>query len=138
MMGMGMLGGMMGGGGGGGGAGNDVSQGAMSALNTKSGLNFAPQAYAPEQPNPALAPRAQQPAQAQPDQLDQMINKLLGVWVDRQKAQTGGATGQAPTAAPAPAAQTIPEQTQDTWGPYRVPIPQQYQHYFQVGEQPRG
>lgn len=131
--------GMGGGGGSKGGAGNDVSAGALAALNSH-GTEFSLPAYSPEAPNPALAPRAGTPqqSQGQPDQLDQMINKLLGVWVDRQKAQTQDVQP-APVAQPASAApQAAGQQTQDAWGPYRVPIPPQYQHYFQSGEQPRG
>lgn len=133
-----MLGGMMGGGGGKGGAGNDVSAGAMSAF--RPAPSFAPVAYQPEAPNPALAPKTAQPAAAggQSDQLGQMINKLIGVWADREKAQAQGPTsGMMPTAQPAPAAQGATQQTQDGWGPYTVPTPQHLAHYFQ-GEQPRG
>lgn len=127
MFGMGMLGGR------GGGAGNDVSQGAMAAFNSTS-PNFAPQGGTQVEANPALAPKGQQQGTGQqPDQLEQMINKLLGVWADRQKAQTKGpSSGQAPTAQPSPAAQPTPQQMQDNWGPYTVPIPQQFQHYFQA------
>lgn len=120
------------GGGSKGGAGNDVSSGAMAALNSRSGINFAPQTPAPAADNAALAPKGQQTGTSQqPDQLEQMINKLLGVWADRQKAGTAEEQGQAPTAQPNPVEQDAAQQTKDGWGPYSVPIPQQFQHYFQ-------
>lgn len=126
------------GGGSRGGAGNDVAAGALAAFNSTS-PNFAPQGSTQVEANPALAPKGQQGTGQQPDQLEQMINKLLGVWADRQKAQTEGpSSGQVPTAQPSPAAQPTPQQTQDNWGPYTVPIPQQFQHYFQPGTAQNG
>lgn len=138
MFGMGMLGG----GGGGGGAGNDVSQGAMAAFQPTA-PNFAPTPYQPAPANPALAPKPNQTAaqQGQPDQLTAMINKLLGAWVDREKAQTqatetaqGAQQGQSPQQAAGPV-----DQTNDAgWGPYSVSTPQALQHWFQPGASANG
>lgn len=72
--------------------------------------------------------QGQQPAAAtQNDQLAQMINKLLGMWSSQQKQQQAAQQQQ-----PAPqqqTAQTAP--TQNGWTPYRVPIPDHLQQYFQ-------
>lgn len=69
--------------------------------------------------------QGQQPAAAgQNDQLAQMINKLLGMWSSQQKQQQ-----QQQPAPQQQTAQTAP--AQNGWTPYRVPIPDHLQQYFQ-------
>lgn len=73
--------------------------------------------------------QGQQPAAAgQNDQLAQMINKLLGMWSAQQKQQQ--TTQQQQQQQPAhPQQQQAP--AQNGWTPYRVPIPDHLQQYFQ-------
>lgn len=74
--------------------------------------------------------QGQQPAAAgQNDQLAQMINKLLGMWSSQQKQQQQQAAQQQQPAPQQQTAQTAP--AQNGWTPYRVPIPDHLQQYFQ-------
>lgn len=77
--------------------------------------------------------QGQQPAAVgQNDQLAQMINKLLGMWSSQQKQQQQQQQQAAQQQQPAPqqqTAQTAP--AQNGWTPYRVPIPDHLQQYFQ-------
>ena len=73
--------------------------------------------------------QGQQPAAAgQNDQLAQMINKLLGMWSAQQKQQQQQQTSQQQQQ-PQPAQQQAP--ARNGWTPYRVPIPDHLQQYFQ-------
>ena len=74
--------------------------------------------------------QGQQPAAAgQNDQLAQMINKLLGMWSSQQKQQQQQTSQQQQQPQPAQQQQQAP--AQNGWKPYRVPIPDHLQQYFQ-------